>query len=120
MTVGAARSWDRDRLLERSPYEELIAYDEEAGPDFGQWSPGCNMHFGFYRFGMNPFRREPMLNTRWRQRLQNKMGPMTVAAMMPAASSRLISVRRRRKSTPTAATDADPASSHQYNSSAVC
>ena len=42
--------------------EELIAYYEEAGPDFGQWSAGFNMHFGFYRFGMNPFRREPMLN----------------------------------------------------------
>jgi SAM-dependent methyltransferase len=62
--VGAAPSPspDRDTLSKRSPYERLIAYYEEAGPDFGQWSSGFNMHFGFYRFGMNPFRREPMLN----------------------------------------------------------
>src|SRR6266542_85614 len=45
-----------------SRYEQLIAYYEEAGPDFGAWSPAFNMHFGYYRFGFNPFRRERMLN----------------------------------------------------------
>jgi hypothetical protein len=39
----------------------LIAYYENAGPDYGQWSSGFNMHFGYYRFGLNPFRRESML-----------------------------------------------------------
>lgn len=62
MTASAAPSPDRAPPVERSRYERLIAYYEEAGPDFGQWSAGFNMHFGFYRFGMNPFRREPMLN----------------------------------------------------------
>src|SRR5258708_22018198 len=47
--------------------EELIAYYEEAGPDFGAWSSAFNMHFGYYRFGFNPFRREPMLNEMNRQ-----------------------------------------------------
>jgi hypothetical protein len=37
----------------------LIAYYEGAGLDFEEWSPGFNMHFGYYRGG-NPFRREPM------------------------------------------------------------
>jgi len=36
-------------------------YYEEAGPDYASWSPHFNMHFGFFRWGMNPFRREAML-----------------------------------------------------------
>ena len=39
----------------------LNAYYSEAGPDYAAWSPGYNMHFGYYRRGMNPFHREPML-----------------------------------------------------------
>ena len=50
-----------------SRYEQLIAYYEEAGPDFEAWSPAFNMHFGYYRFGFNPFRRERMLNEMNRQ-----------------------------------------------------
>jgi SAM-dependent methyltransferase len=48
-------------------HARLIAYYEQAGPDFRQWSAGFNMHFGFYRRGMNPLRREPMLNELNRQ-----------------------------------------------------
>jgi SAM-dependent methyltransferase len=36
-------------------------YYEEAGPDYAAWSPRFNMHFGFFRPGMNPFHRESML-----------------------------------------------------------
>jgi SAM-dependent methyltransferase len=36
-------------------------YYEEAGPDYAAWSAGFNMHFGFFRWGMNPFKREAML-----------------------------------------------------------
>ena len=36
-------------------------YYEEAGPDYAAWSPSFNMHFGFFRQGMNPFARESML-----------------------------------------------------------
>jgi MPBQ/MSBQ methyltransferase len=36
-------------------------YYEEAGPDYAAWSPHFNMHFGFFRLGMNPFNREAML-----------------------------------------------------------
>jgi ubiquinone/menaquinone biosynthesis C-methylase UbiE len=36
-------------------------YYEEAGPDYAAWSPNFNMHFGFFRQGMNPFNREAML-----------------------------------------------------------
>jgi MPBQ/MSBQ methyltransferase len=36
-------------------------YYEEAGPDYAAWSSAFNMHFGFFRRGMNPFNREAML-----------------------------------------------------------
>jgi SAM-dependent methyltransferase len=37
-------------------------YYEEAGPDYAAWSPHFNMHFGFFRWGMNPLHREAMLD----------------------------------------------------------
>jgi|ERR1700739_998305 len=36
-------------------------YYEEAGPDYAAWSPSFNMHFGFFRRGVNPLNREVML-----------------------------------------------------------
>lgn len=39
----------------------LEQYYSEAGPDYAAWSKGFNMHFGFFRWGMNPLRRETML-----------------------------------------------------------
>jgi MPBQ/MSBQ methyltransferase len=82
VTAGAAPSPDRDRRFERSPYEQLIAYYEEAGPDFGQWSAGFNMHFGFYRFGMNPLRREPMLNELNEQVVSRLRLPLTASGLI--------------------------------------
>lgn len=43
------------------PVDEFQRYYEEAGPDYAAWSPHFNMHFGFFRRGMNPFAREAML-----------------------------------------------------------
>lgn len=37
-------------------------YYAEAGPDYAAWSPSFNMHFGYYRRGINPFNREAMLD----------------------------------------------------------
>lgn len=54
----------------KAGYDRLIAYYEGAGLDFGHWSPGFNMHFGYYRRGINPFSREPMLNEMNRQVLE--------------------------------------------------
>lgn len=36
-------------------------YFTEVADDYRAWSPGYNMHFGFWRAGLNPFRREGML-----------------------------------------------------------
>lgn len=41
--------------------ENFQRYYEEAGPDYAAWSPQFNMHFGFFRPGMNPLNREAML-----------------------------------------------------------
>ena len=36
-------------------------YFTEVADDYRAWSPGYNMHFGYWRAGLNPFRREGML-----------------------------------------------------------
>jgi SAM-dependent methyltransferase len=36
-------------------------YFTEVAHDYRAWSPAYNMHFGYWRAGLNPFRREPML-----------------------------------------------------------
>ena len=43
------------------PDDSFQRYYEEAGPDYAAWSASFNMHFGFFRRGMNPFNRESML-----------------------------------------------------------
>jgi MPBQ/MSBQ methyltransferase len=42
--------------------QNLINYYEVAGPDYAYWSRAYNMHFGYFKWGMNPFRLEAMLN----------------------------------------------------------
>lgn len=44
-----------------SSTDNFQRYYEEAGPDYEAWSPSFNMHFGFFRPGMNPLNREAML-----------------------------------------------------------
>jgi SAM-dependent methyltransferase len=44
-----------------APAVGLDQYYSEAGPDYAAWSREFNMHFGFYRAGANPLRREAML-----------------------------------------------------------
>ena len=41
--------------------ESFQRYYTDAGPDYAAWSPNFNMHFGYFRRGLNPFRLEPML-----------------------------------------------------------
>lgn len=40
---------------------DVRALFTEAQEDFRHWSPGYNMHFGYWDRGMSPFAREPML-----------------------------------------------------------
>ena len=42
--------------------QDLLAYYKATVDDYRAWSPGMNMHFGYWRWGINPFRREDMLD----------------------------------------------------------
>ena len=42
--------------------EKVIRYFEESGMDYGAWSRSFNMHFGYYKAGLNPFKREQLLD----------------------------------------------------------
>ena len=58
--------------------EQVVAYYTAAALDYRAWSKGFNMHFGFWRSGLNPFRREAMLeelNVQALSLLQLPMGP---------------------------------------------
>lgn len=35
--------------------QEVVTYYEDTGLDYGEWSKEFNMHFGYYKWGMNPF-----------------------------------------------------------------
>jgi cyclopropane fatty-acyl-phospholipid synthase-like methyltransferase len=48
-------------IKSRLSEESFQRYYEEAGPDYAAWSASFNMHFGFFRAGMNPLDREAML-----------------------------------------------------------
>lgn len=49
--------------------DQIVAYYTAAALDYRAWSKGFNMHFGFWRPGLNPFRRETMLEELNRQAL---------------------------------------------------
>jgi MPBQ/MSBQ methyltransferase len=46
---------------------DLATYYTEAGMDYRAWSPGLNMHFGYWRAWLNPFALEGMLEEMSRQ-----------------------------------------------------
>jgi ubiquinone/menaquinone biosynthesis C-methylase UbiE len=73
-------------------------YYEEAGPDYAAWSPQFNMHFGFFRRGMNPFRREAMLeqmNCEALRRLQLRTESPRILDMGCGLAATLRSIARR-------------------------
>ena len=41
--------------------QRVVDYYEAAGPDYAAWSPAFNMHFGYWRAGLSPWRLAPML-----------------------------------------------------------
>ncbi|HFA52002.1 MAG TPA: methyltransferase domain-containing protein [Bacteroidetes bacterium] len=49
-------------LQKQAKHEKIVRYYEEAGMDYKVWSPAFNMHFGYYKWGMNPFKLEPLLD----------------------------------------------------------
>ena len=48
----------------------IVRYYSESASDYRAWSPHLNMHFGYWRWGLNPLRLEPMLDEMTEQVLQ--------------------------------------------------
>ncbi len=44
--------------IQHSP---IISHNDGIGNDYRFWSPSFNIHFGYWRWGINPFKREAML-----------------------------------------------------------
>lgn len=67
-----------------APLQRVIDYYEAAGPDYAAWSPAFNMHFGYFRRGMSPWRLAPMLeqmNAEVLARLAVPAGPVRMLDM---------------------------------------
>lgn len=56
-------------------HAQLLRYYEGAGPDYRAWSRRFNMHFGYWRSGLNPFCRERMLEETTHQVLHHLVDP---------------------------------------------
>ena len=87
-------------LQNTSPHQKVIEYYEEAGMDYGAWSPHFNMHFGHWKWGMNPFKLEPMLR-QMNQEVLNRLGlentplPMVLDAGCGLAATSRYMARQR-------------------------
>lgn len=82
-----------------APLQRVVDYYEVAGPDYAAWSPEFNMHFGYYRRGMNPWRLAPMLeqmNAEVLARLGLPDGPVRVLDMGCGLGEAARYVARRR------------------------
>ncbi|MEM7660843.1 MAG: methyltransferase domain-containing protein [Pseudomonadota bacterium] len=61
-TPQTALKPQNDDGLKQAYQQGIIEYYSEAGMDYEPWSRRLNMHFGYYRWGLNPFDREQMLD----------------------------------------------------------
>ena len=59
--LSSAVEYEFDESVKISSIEQIIQFYDEATIDYEHWSKNCNMHLGFYRWGINPFDREKML-----------------------------------------------------------
>jgi MPBQ/MSBQ methyltransferase len=61
ITAGEESTAEPVSAAQVVPRIGLEQYYREAGPDYAAWSREFNMHFGYFRAGANPLRREAML-----------------------------------------------------------
>ncbi|MEO1257264.1 MAG: methyltransferase domain-containing protein [Bacteroidota bacterium] len=47
--------------MRQTNYSTIISHNDGIAEDYRFWSPSFNIHFGFWRWGTNPFSREAML-----------------------------------------------------------
>ena len=73
-----------EKSLPRLPDHDAIrAHYVQTLEDYGRWSPGYNMHFGHWKWGMNPFDREAMLEAA-------NAEVIATLALPPAATCRVV------------------------------
>lgn len=48
--------------IQTTARQKIVHYFESAGLDYYYWDKAFNMHFGYYKPGMNPFNRAGLLN----------------------------------------------------------
>ncbi len=85
-TDSRATFWDgAEHVSQRkADLATITAYYAAVADDYRAWSPDLNMHFGYWRWGINPFKREGMLdalNQETVKRLALKDAPTRVADM---------------------------------------
>ncbi|MCB0493089.1 MAG: methyltransferase domain-containing protein [Cyclobacteriaceae bacterium] len=61
MSLPQQKASQSTRIQPLSKKELIISYYEKAGPDYQTWSKNYNMHFGYWKKGINPLNREAML-----------------------------------------------------------
>lgn len=83
MTLPHTKADQATRNQAQSKKELIISYYEKAGPDYETWSKNYNMHFGYWKKGLNPLNREAMLeqlNEKVFEKLSvNQVTPFVVA-----------------------------------------
>lgn len=93
----------KPQLQTESPqHAKLRHLYQQTGEDYTAWSPNYNMHFGYWRWGLLPWRLEPMLEELTLQVLRRLHVPMDHEARIAdlgcgaAATTRAIALRRPR------------------------
>jgi MPBQ/MSBQ methyltransferase len=69
------------RPQDQSASHNLRDYYREVAGDYAAWSRNLNMHFGYWTWGMNPFKREPMLERMSHEVIQRLQLPTPSASV---------------------------------------
>jgi ubiquinone/menaquinone biosynthesis C-methylase UbiE len=59
--LARSRTFDTDISGADTSSDRIVGFYDAATLDYLHWSRGLNMHLGYFRWGMNPFDREAML-----------------------------------------------------------
>jgi cyclopropane fatty-acyl-phospholipid synthase-like methyltransferase len=90
---------DGSPLFAHREASAVVRYYAEATQDYSAWSRNFNMHFGYFRAGLNPLRLEPMLEEMTHQVLARlRLAPGAAHALLDAgcgmgAAARTLALR---------------------------
>src|SRR5436190_14948937 len=90
---------DGSPLFAHREASAVVRYYAEATQDYSAWSRNFNMHFGYFRAGLNPLRLEPMLEEMTHQVLARlRLAPDAVHTLLDTgcgmgAAARTVALR---------------------------